>query len=146
MAICKRAKTKNLGEQFFAIIINQVRNWMMLKDVVYQGIIHGWWWPNCYLWDRLHHTGQGLLGLCAFDPMVRPFHVSFCGRWAWIEVLEDEFLVKLRHPLRKPFHTIFKNLKIFRLHKDWCANFTLFACVRMECVNHARSMLGCMVG
>jgi hypothetical protein len=94
---------------------------------MYWGGIDGRWCPNHYWLDWLGCTWRGLLGLCALDPVVRPFHVAFCGGGAWIEVLEDKVLVKFGHPFRKPLCTAFDNVEFFGLHNNWCANFTPYS-------------------
>ena len=61
-----------------------------------------------------------------------PFHVSFgCGRTG-IEILEFNVSDKFGHPFKKPVLVAFRGLDILGLHKDWWANSTLFACVKME--------------
>ena len=43
----------------------------------------------------------------------------------------------LGHPLRNPFRVALRSVDIVGLHRDWCANFTLFARVEIECANVA---------
>ena len=43
----------------------------------------------------------------------------------------------LGHPFRKTFCVALKIVEIFGLHRDWCANFTLFYRVVMEWANTA---------
>ncbi len=61
--------------------------------------------------------------------------------------LRISFLDKLGHPLRKnPLQTTFNNVEIFGLQNNWCANFTLFASIRTECVKDMRVTPGCIAG
>ncbi len=55
-------------------------------------------------------------------------------------------MVKLGRPFRKPLRTAFNNVEIFGLQNNWCANFTLLARLRTECMKVVRLMPGCMVG
>ncbi len=70
-----------------------------------------------------------------------PFAVAGLG----FRYMRISFLVKLGHPFWKPLCTAFNNIEIFGLHNNWCANFTLLACVRTESVKVVRLMPGCMV-
>ncbi len=53
-------------------------------------------------------------------------------------------MLRLGHPLRKPFCTAFRNVEIFGLHNNWGANLTSLARVLTECVNEAKFTPGCI--
>ena len=57
-----------------------------------------------------------------------PFAVAGLGlRYLSIRVSE-----MLGHPLRKPLRVALRSVDILGLHRDWCANLTLFARVEIE--------------
>jgi hypothetical protein len=64
-----------------------------------------------------------------------PFAVAGLG----LRYLRISFSLIWGHPLRNPCRVAFNSVDIFGLHNYWCANFTLFACVRTECKNIALS-------
>ena len=57
-----------------------------------------------------------------------PFAVTGLG----LRYFSIRFLEMLGHFFRKPFCVALRSVEIFGLHRDWWANFTLFACVEME--------------
>jgi hypothetical protein len=69
-----------------------------------------------------------------------PFAVAGLG----LRYLRINFSDKLGHPLRNPLRTALRSVDIFGLHNDWCANLTLLARVRTECMNAANVTPGCM--
>jgi hypothetical protein len=56
--------------------------------------------------------------------------------------LRINFTLTFGHPSRNPFRTAFSIVEIFGLHNDWCANFTAFTLVLIECVNPAIAWCG----
>ncbi len=69
-----------------------------------------------------------------------PFAVAGLGlRYLRIRVSE-----MLGHPLRKPRRVALRSVDIFGLHRDWCANLTLFARVKIEWAKFAvwRTVVG----
>ena len=56
--------------------------------------------------------------------------------------LSINFTLTFGHPSRNPFRTALSIVEIFGLHKDWCANFTAFTLVLIECVNPAIDWCG----
>ena len=62
-----------------------------------------------------------------------PFAVAGLG----FRYLSISFSEMLGHPLRKPLRVALRRVDIFGLHRDWCANFTLFARVKIECAKCA---------
>ncbi len=52
-----------------------------------------------------------------------PFAITGIG----LRYLRISFLLRLGHPLRKPFCTAFNNVEILGLHNDWCTNSTPLA-------------------
>ncbi len=71
-----------------------------------------------------------------------PFAVAELG-WRYLRI---NFSERLGHPLRNPFQTALSRVEVLGLHNNWCANFTPFALVFMECEKLAIFMSGCMSG
>ena len=82
---------------------------------------------------------SSLMSLCAqcFGVVLRmlcrgcfmcPFAVAGLG----LIYFSISFSEMFGHPLKKPFCVALRSVDIFGLHRDWCANFSLFACVEIE--------------
>jgi hypothetical protein len=67
-----------------------------------------------------------------------PFAVAGLG----FKYFRINFTLTFGHPSRNPFRTAFNIVEIFGLHNDWCANFTAFTLVLIECVNPAIDWCG----
>ena len=67
-----------------------------------------------------------------------PFAVAGLG----FKYFRINFTLTFGHPSRNPFRTALSIVEIFGLHNDWCANFTAFTLVLIECVNPAIDWCG----
>jgi hypothetical protein len=70
------------------------------------------------------------------SPLALVFAVAGLG----YRYLKISFSLILGHPLRKPRLVAISSDDIFRLHKDWCANFTWFNLVLTKCTNMVARM------
>ena len=86
--------------------------------------------------------GAGFLGVVLLSPwhclFICPFAVAGLG----FKYFRINFALIFGQPSRNPFRTAFNIVDNFGLHKDWCANFTAFTLVLIECVNPAIDWCG----
>ena len=94
---------------------------------------------HCYL----SQVAVGLRCLAALlsvvvGRLICPFAVAGLG----FKYFRINFTLTFGHPSRNLFRTAFNIVEIFGLHNDWCANFTAFTLVLIECVNPAIDWCG----
>ena len=82
------------------------------------------------------------LGVVLLFPWRGRFICPFAVAGLGFKYLRINFTLTFGHPSRNPFRTAFSIVEIFGLHNDWCANFTAFTLVLIECVNPAIDWCG----
>ena len=83
-----------------------------------------------------------ILGVVLFIPWRGRFICPFAVAGLGFKYFRINFTLTFGHPSRNPFRTAFNSDDIFGLHNDWCANFTAFTLVLIECVNPAIDWCG----
>ena len=82
--------------------------------------------------------GSGLcFGVVLWMPCRGCFMWPFAVAGLGFRYFSISFSEMLGHPLRKPLRVALRSVDIVGLHRDWCANFTLLARVKIECANCA---------
>jgi len=83
-----------------------------------------------------------ILSVVHFIPCRGRFICPFAVAGLGFKYLRINFTLTFGHPSRNPLRTAFNIDEIFGLHNDWCANFTAFTLVLIECVNPAIDWCG----
>jgi hypothetical protein len=91
-------------------------------------------------------TTSGCVAFCRGVVLLIPWRGRFICPFAvaglGFKYLRINFTLTFGHPSRNPFRTALSIVEIFGLHNDWCANFTAFTLVLIECVNPAIDWCG----